>query len=235
MTSYQQKLADGDFFRAVCVGDAVTSQSPVKPSWSDWLQRAFWEMIEPQKAWRRQVINTAYSRATVRHVATYITHYVTQFKPDVIILSFGATPLFPTYEEATFISELDMILSALKKANIPVIGWSPYPFSGGIARDGIFSLERIYQQKMQENGGIYVDVVHEFDNIELSKIFTVIAAEKSELFGLQPGSLDHIHPNEIGQYVIARKIAEVGFQMGLPTSSTGSFEVPNLELVKKWQ
>ncbi len=234
MTAYQQKLSEGDFFRVVCVGDAVTAQAPVKPSWSDWLQRALWEMVEPQKAWRRQVINTAYSRATLRHLATYITHYAVQLKPDVIVLSVGATPLFPTFEEPTFLNELDMLLNVLQKNNIPIIAWSPYPFSGGVGRDATHALERIYKQKMQEYEGVYVDVFHEFDGIELSKVFTLLASEKSELFGLQTGMPDFLHPNEVGQYIIAKKIAEVGFQMGLPTVSSGSYVLPNLELVKKW-
>lgn len=229
----QKLLEEGDFLTVVCTGDAQTAQLPVKPGWTDWLQRALWENGDSQKNWRRRVFNTAAENATPRHIATYIRSYVSALKPDVIIASFGIAPFLPQYDEATFLAELDAFCDALLRLSTPVVLWSPYPLSGGIARDASLSVTRIFEQRCSQLQWQFVDVFHQFDSYEMGKFFTLQVGPKST-FGMIPGGNDHIHIGVDGQYIIAKTIAQEVFRLGLSLESVGSFVVPNLESAKRW-
>lgn len=234
MATFQEKLSSQDFLRVVCVGDAQTTQAISQPAWSDWLQRALWEHDDLQKSWRRQVINTSIERSTPQHVATYLSHYVSDFKPDMVILSFGVTPLFPAYEESVFIPELDGLLKILTDLGTELVLWSPYALMGGMGKDATLDLYTLYEQKARAIGARFVDIYHEFENYEQTKLFTYSVLEDDAFWGLKSGGLDFVHCNEIGNYIIAKKIAEDGLGITLPTLTKGSYVIPALEGLRKW-
>lgn len=235
MPSYSEKFNTADFLKIVCVGDIQTAQPYSKPSWSDWLQRALWENGEVQTSWRRQVINTAISRATPKHVLSYFSHYVGQFKPDLTVLSFGVSPMYPEFVEKNFSADFDGLLDLFEKNNIPVVLWSPYPLFMGVNREITLTLGALYKQKAVARNLQFIDLYHEFDEVELSKIYTLAVEVTNELFQQSIGKPDGLSFNEIGQFILARKMASDLFKIGMPANNSGSFHVPNLEVLKRWR
>lgn len=234
MSNFREKFNTSDFLKVVCIGDIQTMQPYGRPSWSDWLQRALLVSGEPQTSWRRQVFNTAVSRATPKHVATYFTQYAAQFKPDVVLLSFGVSPMFPEFIEKDFSGELDALLDTFERNGIPVALWSPYPLLSGENREITLTLSAMYKQKAVARGLQFIDLYHDFDEIELSKIFTFTVVTKNELFQQEIGKPDSISLNGSGQYMVAKRMANDLFKIALPSVSEGDFIVPNMEAVKSW-
>lgn len=234
MMTAKERFDSNDFLRVLCVGDIQTVQPYSKPSWTDWLARTLQESGDLQIAWRRQVITSGVVRSTPKHVATYYLHYIEQYKPNVVLLSFGVTPMFPLFNEQQFSSELDGLLQKLEKQSVTTVLWSPYPLLAGVHRDVTLSLNSLYKQKAIERGFQFIDLYHEFDDVELSKIFTYKVGIKNDLFGLEVGNPDPITPNAFGQYIIAKRMAFDLFRLALPQSDYGSYSTPVLESVKKW-
>lgn len=234
MMTAKERFDSNDFLRILCVGDIQTAQPFSKPSWMDWMARTLQETGDLQIAWRRQVTSSAVSRATPKHVATYYRHYVEQYRPDIVLLSFGVTPMYPTYNEKQFAAELDGLLLRLEKQSVTTVLWSPYPLLAGLQREVSLSLNSLYKQKAVERGIQFIDLYHEFDEIELSKLFTYKVGVKNDLFGLSVDDLDPITLNGTGQYIIAKKMVYDLFRISLPQSDYGSFVTPTLESVKKW-
>jgi len=234
MLSIREKIAAGDFVRIVCVGDMQTSQPYVKPSWTDWLQRALWESGDVQIAWRRQIINAGIDRSTPKHVLSYYTRYIGQYKPDAVLLSFGISPMYPTFDQKTFSAELESVLDAANQENIPVAMWSPYPLLTGENREVTLTLGSIFKQKAIERGLHFIDLYHDFDELELTKVFTSTVTISNELFKLERGEPDKVTLNEVGQYIVAKRLATDWLGVVLPDIEVGSFAIPNLANLKRW-
>ncbi len=234
MITVREKIASGDFARIVCVGDMQTAQPYGKPDWSDWLRRVLLETGEVQKSWRRQVVNTAVDRATPKHVQTYYSRYIGDFKPDLVVLSFGVSPLFPQFMQKVFTAELDLLLDQLQREKIATALWSPYPLSTGEKREDIMTLGALYKQKSIERNLPFIDIYHEFDGLELAKIFTSTVTVRNELFGLEIGEPDVVSLNSVGQYIVARKMAQDLFGLALPVADAGSFVTPRMENLRTW-
>ncbi len=234
MPDFREKIQSSDFVKIVCVGDMQTSQPYTKPGWTDWLQRAFLDSGSVQTSWRRKVINAGIDRATPKHVTTYYSEYIGQYRPDVVLLSFGVSPLFPMFDEKVFSAELDQLLSTLEKNKIPVVLWTPYPLLLGEKRADTLLLCAQYKQKAVARGLQLVDLYHEFDDVELARVFTNKVVYGNELYSMEVGDSDIASLNNIGNYIVAKKIAKEVFNLSLPEKSVGTFEVPVLDTVKRW-
>ena len=234
MVDFKEKLLSHDFFRVLCVGDQQTSQDKTSPKWSDWLSRSLLENGDIQKTWRRQLVNVAIDRATPRHVATYYMHYIGQFKPDLVILSFGVTPLYPDFNEKVAEAEISGLLETFSKNETAVALWSPYPLLTGEKRSDTIALGAMYKRLAEEHSCVFVDIFHEFDGVELAKLFTLKIVDKSLAFGQKVGGMDAISLNEIGNYILAKKLATDIFGYALPAQDVGSYKTPVMENVKSW-
>lgn len=234
MLGVREKVASGDFVRIVCVGDMQTAQPYGKPSWTDWLQRTLWEAGEVQTSWRRQVVNTAVDRATPKHVQTYYSRYIADFKPDLVVLSFGITPVFPQFSQKIFTAELDSLLDQLQRENVSTALWSPYPLLAGEKREETMTIGALYKQKAIERNLPFIDIYREFDGLELTRIFTSTVTVRNELFELEIGEPDGVSLNAIGQYIVARKMALDLFGLALPVVDSGAFVTPRMENLRKW-
>ncbi|MCC7303977.1 SGNH/GDSL hydrolase family protein [bacterium] len=233
MLGYRDRLHSEDFLKVVFVGDMQTSQPYSKPNWTDWLQRTLWENGEVQTSWRRKVINAGIDRATPRHVFTYYTEYIGQYKPDLVVLSFGVTPVFPQYNEKIFSNELEQLLDTLHHKYIEVVLWSPYPLLNEGSRAATLSLRAIFKEKAVVRNLQFIDLYNEFENVDLSKIMTYTTTKKNELFQMEVGNPDGISLNNIGTYLVARKMANDLFKLALP-GSAGSFEIPQFDMARHW-
>jgi len=234
MPSIKDRITSEDFIRVVCTGDMQTSQPYGKPDWTDWLQRALWETGAVQTSWRRQVVNTAVDRATPKHIQTYYAKYIGEYKPDVVLFSFGISPLFPQFDQNTFSKELDSLLDLLQKEGVATVLWSPYPLLTGKKREETMTLGALYKQKAIERNLQFIDVYREFEGLELSKVFTSTVSVRNELFELEVGDSDMVALNDVGQYIVAKKIALDLFGLALPAIDSGSFVTPRLESLKRW-
>ncbi|WKZ23547.1 MAG: SGNH/GDSL hydrolase family protein [Candidatus Dojkabacteria bacterium] len=234
MSTLQEKIASNDFLKIVCVGDIQTAQTYGKPGWTDWLQRSLWENGDVRTSWRRKVINSGIDRATPRHVSTYFREYIGHYKPDIVLLSFGVSPMFPSFEEKQFLADMNSLLDMIQKEKITTILWSPYPLLTGLNREISLTLGALYKQLSVSQDCQFIDVQHEFDDIELAKIMTYTVVTKNDLFGFEVGKPDVVTLNEAGNYIVARKISRDAFGLQLPQTTAGTYFVPNLELVKRW-
>lgn len=234
MPDYREKLQRDDFFKVVFVGDIQTTQPYSKPTWTDWLQRTLWDSGDVQTSWRRRVINSAIDRATPKHVTTYFSEYIGQYRPDLVVLSFGVSPMYPTYDEKAFSADLDGLLDTIQRTASNVALWSPYPLHTGENRSTTLALGALYKQKAIERNLQFIDLYHEFDEIELARVMTNITGVKNELFGLEVGKPDFISLNEIGNYIVAKKMSIDLFRLPLTPVSVGSFIVPQLDTIKRW-
>lgn len=234
MSSIREKIVAGDFVRIVCVGDMQTSQPFVKPTWTDWLQRALWESGDVQTAWRRQIINAGIDRATPKHLSSYYTRYIGQYKPDAVLLSFGISPMYPSFDQKAFSAELDSVLDTANNEGVQVALWSPYPLLSGEKREVTLTLGALFKQKAIERSLHFIDLYRDFDDVELTKIFTSTVVVPNELFQLEIGAPDIVSLNAIGHYIVAKRLATDWLGVVLPDTDTGSFTTPNLASVRKW-
>jgi hypothetical protein len=222
MNSFLRKIEENDFFRVVCIGDAQSAQTNTSPNWSDWMKKVVGNAYEKQKEWRFQLINTAANGATPKHIATYLTHYVTQFKPDLVVVSFGNAALDPMFNERDFIAEFTMLMQSLQKIGCEIAIWSPLPQPSGMGREASLAITTFFEQIAKSMGVNYVDVYHEFEGYELGKMF-------QDGTGNTAAAL-----NQVGNFVVARKLLLSLFSLSMPQVTAGDFQVHNLEQLRKW-
>jgi hypothetical protein len=222
MEQIRKKIAEQDFLRVVCIGDAQTAQPEVAPRWSDWVYRSLLERYEAPRSWRLQVLNTASAGATPKHVATYFSHYIGQFKPDLVIASFGATAATSLYSESEFIPEFEALEASIARAGIQLALWTPCNIAGGIAKDHLQGIARYFIQEAVDNGYAIANVQQAFEEYELSKLYE---ANDSSTAG---------RLNSIGSYLVAKTIVSELFSLPMLSNGAGSFSLPNLDQSKKW-
>lgn len=230
----REKLAAEDFIKVVCAGDIQTIQPFTAPKWTDWVLRALRENGDLTKTWRRQLVNVGMRKATLQHISTFYSHYISSCKPDLAIISFGVSSIFPQFSEQEYLLGLDTLISKLKADNISFVLWSPYPLAGGHGKEEFMKISTIMKEKAETNGGLFVDVLHAFEGISLGQLFTHNAIEDDDIMGLKKDSPDHININAIGSYIIAKELSEAIFGLPLPTKSIGDYEVPNVSAFKSW-
>jgi len=223
MNSFLQKVNEGDFFRVVCIGDAQTAQSETLPRWTDWVQKVVNQSLDKPKSWRFQLLNTAANGASPKHIATYLQHYVTQFKPDLVLVSFGHAPLDPLFNESAFIEDFTMLIESLQKLGCKIVVWSPIPLPSGVARDASIAMATFAEQLSKTMPIQYVDVFHEFEGYELSKLFE----------GDEQGATS-ARLNKMGNFIVARKLLLELFGLSMPDTDDGDYQVPELNKVRKW-
>jgi len=222
MKAFQQKYTTEDFLRIVCTGDAQTAQKTVLPNWINWVEYVLQKNGDIQQAWKKQVFSTASEKSSLKHAITYLTHYVGQIKPDLLIFSFGQSYLSASYNETEVLAELDQFALSVQKMATEVAVWSPYPLPGGEGRDMMLGLQTLYKQKAADYNWEYIDVFHEFDEFELSRLFVNSDGRKYIL-------------NQAGNFIVAKKVLQQLFSLSMPESSVGSFILPDLEQLKKWR
>jgi hypothetical protein len=86
----------------------------------------------------------------------------------------------------------------------------------------MLGLQTLYKQKASDYNWEYIDVFHEFDEYELSRLFVNSDGRKYTL-------------NQAGNFIVAKKVLQQLFSLSMPESSVGSFILPDLEQLKKWR
>ncbi len=174
----------------------------------------------------RKIFNNAHDGAPIDYFLKNFNRDVKKFKPDVVIVSFG----WNDFRDLKMSFKIEALLNKIEKIEAEVIFWPPYGSLNKKIDQALAKTSRMCQRLVKKQGGVFIDMYKEFKKYDLSKIFTFKAWENTDWI-MKAGQPDFIHCNEIGNQIIAEKIAREAFGIGLEEwgSQFGQMTLANLK------
>ncbi len=226
MKKYLRKFKNHSYFIILCIGDSTTSQEWCHPNWFDWLRFEFSQGGDWRKdPSNRKIFNNGIDGGSVDYFLKNFDREVEKFKPDAVIVSLG----WNHFEDPKAEKKTDSLFEKIKKINAEIIAWSPYESLNPKYSKALMQISGFYRDLTKRHNGVFVDVYTEFRKYNLSKIFTYKAWENAD-WGMKQGEPDFIHCNEVGNQIIAEKIAKKAFGIKLEEwgSNFGQMTLVNL-------
>lgn len=214
-------------FRAVAIGSSLTSQDWCHPNWIDWLNYTFRESKDWNNAWRKRVINSGRDGATIEHFLENFDSEIAFYEPHVVIYCVGMNSIHDGLDEFSFREHTLRLLEKIESISSDVLMWSPYAILSSRYQSDLKKISDIYKKIATENDCVYIDIYNEFLKYDLSKIFTFTNNE-NEYWGIKESEIDFLHCNELGNQIIADKIANEGFRLNLNDWEFGSMKLNDL-------
>lgn len=150
-----------------------------------------------------------------------------------MILSLGFNHLELAEDSATLEKDIRTLFSKISETGAHIICWSTYDVPVPKHSQNLRVISELYRKICQEFDATFIDMYAEFSKYDLSKIFTFISPGNDD-WGIQPGATDYLHCNEIGNQIIAEKIAEEGFHTKLSDGEGfGTMKLADLTLLLK--
>lgn len=232
MKDYLKQFNSEVPFRAVCIGDATTAQDWCHPNWIDWLNFTFRETDNWQEAWRRKFINCGRDGATVKHYINSFESEIAVFKPHLVIMSVGINALLPKLDKEKYKSMLEKLVKKIMKVCNSIVVWSPYAFVNKLYHDDLQVISGINRSVCSEFNLLFIDMFTEFLKYDLKKLFTYKMSGGNKVWGIKENDIDFLHCNELGNQIIATRIAKEAFESDLSDWEYGSMKLKDLSRIK---
>jgi lysophospholipase L1-like esterase len=214
MQNYLEKLKYFKPLTVVCIGDSTTSQEWVHPNWLDWLTFTLKQQEPWPKGLNRRVINSGRDGAFIHEVVDEFERQVGMYEPDVVIASFGFNDI-ELAGKVDMEEQLSRLFSKIQHVGANLVTWSTYAIPHLKHSKRLKVISEQYRTLTETFEGVFVDMYAEFERYNLDHLFTYTTEDGNELWEIPPGARDFLHCNEIGNYIMADKIAREVFESEL--------------------
>ncbi|HRI05561.1 MAG TPA: SGNH/GDSL hydrolase family protein [Candidatus Dojkabacteria bacterium] len=212
MTNYLDKFQSKQPLNVVCIGDSTTSQEWCHPNWIDWINFKFKQSDDYPAGVNRQIINSGYDGQNIGFFLDNFEKTISKFQPDLVILSLGFNHLenLENFEEETI-----RLIKRIKELGSEIAIWSTYETINPKYSSSLKQASRIYSKIAEQERCLFIDIYSEFRKYHLEKLFTFVHQWENTEWEMEPGEIDFLHCNEIGNQIIAEKVLREIFNTDL--------------------
>lgn len=210
------KLKNGDGFKIVFLGDSITSAEWVHPNYREIIEYVLKQELEKDlgdwklPSWGIRCINSGFDGSTSRDWLNKLQTEVLNYNPDMVIVMGTINDMDMGISSDESNQNIKKILETLKAKVKNVI------YSTDIAPNNE-SYRRKYEEYVGNAWGsfnvenaLFINLYEEYKKFDLSKLFTFIS-EGNSAVGINPGDVDYIHPNQLGNAYIAKVLLDKVF------------------------
>ncbi len=212
----------GEGYHIVFLGDSITSTEWVHPNWREIVEYVLkqelgslgsgefgWKLAE----WGIRCFNSGFDGATLKDMYERLETDVILHKPELVIVCGGDNDMHLGRSSAECATTLKEMLDALVHRVPGLIYMSPPSGPPERVADEVALVE--YMKPSIALFPIkdiqYVDLFSLYQQYPLSRCYTFISEEGNPYAGIEPGGIDWLHPNQLGNAYIAKIVLEHGF------------------------
>lgn len=217
MIDIQKIVHQHTTYRIVCVGDSTTSAEWVHPNWIDYVEFALREGLQLGNGRIFKMINSACDGADLSGINRCIEEDVLFFKPHLVTLMIGLNDMISEIPPDAFQKGLHEFIEKTRdntEAEIALLT-PTVPKHKEIA-EKLENYAAVIRQVSQTKETYLVDIFEAFSEIDLAKVYTYRNDDGNSVWGIEPGEIDYLHPNVLGNRIIAETILNDLFQIGIP-------------------
>ncbi len=204
----QEKLEKDKKFRIVFVGDSLTSCEWVHPNWREIMKYILKEELQSKMSdwkipsWGIRCINCGYDGSTTQDILDKMDE-ILDYKPDLIMILMGGNDRYFNISTDQHKENITKMLNLMKeKANIVFCTSIP---------DGTGKFKEAYRPHAEAASSIFpmdgvqfIDMFNVLRQFNFEKFFTFISESGNNEAGIEPGEVDNLHPNQLGNAYIAK-------------------------------
>jgi lysophospholipase L1-like esterase len=203
-------MMDDKMKTVVCVGDSTTSMEWCHPNWFDWLDFSLRQ--NDSDGWKTKMINSGVDGGTIPLFVDNFDFLIGRFRPDKVILSLG-------FNHLEMLGDVDGMLRGLiariQSTGSEVVLWSTYKTIKEDVNIKLEGVRDVYRDIAQEMSLKWVDMYEEFGKYDLDRLFDYKYQWENKEWNMQPGDVDFLHCNLLGNQIIAEKLAKEIWDMEL--------------------
>ncbi len=218
LKTIQKYILKNKIFRIIFIGDSLTSGEWVHPNWREIIEYVLKEELTKNikdwkiPSWNIRCFNAGLDGSTTKDQLVRLDEYVFLNKPNLAFIMLGGNDKYFLNPEDTNIN-LKTILSRLNEKDITtVLSNDPYSINENHNKKYAPYKEKI--NSLSKDADIFVDLYSEYKKFPLKKIYTFISENGNKDAGIEKGTIDFAHPNQLGNAYIAKVFLEKVF--GIP-------------------
>lgn len=212
----------GAGYRVVFLGDSITSAEWVHPNWREIVEYVLKQELEtlgsgefPWKLseWGIRCFNAGFDGATLLNMKDRLETDVFSHRPDLVLVCGGDNDMHFNRTAEEMRVTLQEITEQLAEKVPGSIYMSPPSGPPERAEDEVALVEYMkpalslfLKEKVQ-----FIDLFSLYQQYPLSRCYTFVSEGGNPVAGIEPGGLDWLHPNQLGNAYIAKVVLEQGF------------------------
>lgn len=204
-------------YQIVCLGDSTTSAEWVHPNWIDFLEFTLREGTKLGKGRIFKIINSACDGAYLKDIIDKVDEDTLSYKPDLVFVMIGLNDMISRNPVNEFESRLETLVELIaedKKTEIALLTTTK-PNRKEIS-NRLTSYVEVIRKIAERNKNILIDIFKLFENQNLNDLYSFINVDGNEVWEIKPGGIDYIHPNILGNRLIAEEILSKIFNLKIP-------------------
>ena len=216
LESIISKLLKGKIYKIVFIGDSITSTEWVHPNWREIVEYVLKYYLCDRfedwttSHWNIRCINAGLNGGGTDDFLKYIEKEILTYKPDLVFCIGTDADVSKGMSAKVHSKNVAKIKNILSK-NVPYYVFGTDIASGDKAKNAsyLLHLKEVKKLKINQNE-VFINLFREFQNYDPTPFFTFMLP-KDELGGREPGSLDYVHPNSLGNAYLAKILLQKVF------------------------
>lgn len=210
-------------YRITFIGDSITSTEWEHPNWRGIFEYILKEeLIKEVKDWKLaswgvRCFNYAYDGGTTRDFLNRL-EMILSLNSHMIIGLVGGCERAEGIAPEEHGKNLDLIVERIKKSGSKFVFASTTP--------GLTDYQKLYppfepfiREVIEKHNLEFLDLFHELQEYDLSRFYTFKTTQEdaaaSEGIAISAGSIDYVHPNQLGNAYIAKHVLQRIFGIGM--------------------
>lgn len=210
MSKIVKSLNSDKGYRVVFLGDSTTSNEWVHPNWREVLEYVIKDQVEKeveewQKVyWDLRFFNYGLNGAGTADFLEYLQDEVLALKPNLVIFMGGDNDIVLDVPPAAHAENILQIRQLLSQA-VDSFVFSPQIKSLDLELNSKYEQYLVALQSEPFGNEIEINMYAEFAKLNLKDLYTFrLDKDEAEAWGKKTGNIDPIHPNMLGQCLIAQ-------------------------------
>lgn len=213
LDNIKKQLEELGHFKIVFLGDSITSAEWVHPNWREVVEYVLKE--ETQKkfenwkipSWGIRCINSGFDGSTTKDWLARVEDDVLKYSPDLVICMGTDNDkhfeITPEQQKQNILKLLDILLKQVRN----VVYCTNIPSNSVEYSASYVPYYQSVKNLFPYNNVSFIDMLEEFKSYDMNLFFT-LTGSGNKAAGLEPGDIDYIHPNQLGNVYIAKIILE---------------------------
>lgn len=209
----------------VFYGASTTSAEYAMPNWGEilryWLKEKITEVVGDYKKayWNIQTANRGINGGSSSDLLERLPALVLDLNPKLLIVSVGKNDFYYDIDKEITRKNTREIIRKSLNAGMKIIFTTTVPALTEKLNQGVenyVSVDREVAKEFSANENfVFVDLFESFSKDDLKKIYTLISEDGNEYIGINPGGVDSVHYNRLGNVMVAKIILEKAYALDL--------------------
>lgn len=205
-------------YRIVFLGDSLTSTEWVHPNWREIVEYVLKDQLQTRmtpdwktSSWGIRCYNEGYDGATTADLLGKLSTNVSPHQPALVVFIAGGNDLLFNISIEEHLANLEKLTDKVVSAKSKLIMCTSLPSGREDYIDDYGKYASVVSDKFASDKRIcYIDIYSKYRQFKLAELFTFISEGNLEA-RINPGEIDPLHPNMLGNAYIAKLILKDGF------------------------